>query len=167
MRFQPREGHTRAGVALTRVILATFRLNEALLQAGGGLVRDLGLSSARWQVLGAIDAGPLPVAQIARDLGRRRQGVQPTVNRLRRQGLVELRENPNHRRAKLVALTPKGRSVLEEINERQEAWVNALAEQLSVGDLARMASLARDIEARLRTHSGDRSWATSSSSSST
>ena len=149
MRSEPRDGHSKAGAELTRVILATFRLNGALLQAGDDLIRDLGVSSARWQVLGAVDLGPLPVAQIARDLGRKRQGVQPTVDRLEKQGLVEFRENPNHQRAKLVALTSKGRSVLDEIHERQEVWVNALAEQLPVAGLRKMVSLAAAIHERL------------------
>jgi DNA-binding MarR family transcriptional regulator len=154
MRFTPREGHTKAGVELTRAILATFRFNEALLQAGDDLIRDLGVSSARWQVLGTINDGPLPVAQIARDLGRKRQGVQPTVDRLLKQGLVELRENPNHRRAKLVALTPKGRSVLDEINERQESWVNALAEGLPLDALRQVVLLARLVGERLNQQGG-------------
>ncbi len=163
MRFEPRKGHTRAGVQLTRVILATFRLNGALLEAGDHLIRDLGVSSARWQVLGAIDSGPLPVAQIARDLGRQRQGVQPTVDRLEKQGLVELRENPNHRRARLVALTPKGRSILDEINERQEIWVNELAEKLPLEGLRRMVSLSEIIEQRLSNQQGETTWPSRSS----
>ena len=149
MRFEARDGHSEAGADLTRVILATFRLNEALLQVGDELIHDLGVSSARWQVLGAVDLGPLPVAQIARDLGRRRQGVQPTVDRLQKQGLIEFSDNPNHQRAKLVTLTSKGRSVLDEIDERQKDWVNELAEGLPVQGLRRMASLARTIQERL------------------
>lgn len=85
---------THPGVELARAILATFRLNGALLESGDDPIRDLGVSSARWQVLGAVGSGPLPVAQIARDLGRKRQGVQPTVDRLEKQGLVEMREKP-------------------------------------------------------------------------
>jgi len=154
MRYEPRDGHSKAGAELTRVILETFRLNGALLQAGDDLIRDLGVSSARWQFLGAVDLGPLPVAQIARDLGRKRQGVQPTVDRLQKQGLVEFRENPSHQRAKLVALTPRGRSVLDDIHERQEAWVNALAEQLPVGGLRKMVSLSRAIRERLESQRG-------------
>jgi len=149
IRFEPNPGHTSKGTALTRVFLSTFRLNGALIQAGDDLVRDLGVSSAQWQVLGAIDMGPLPVAQIARDLGRKRQGVQPTVDRLERGGFVEFQENPNHRRAKLVALTKKGRSVLDEIGARQESWVNALAEELPERGLRQMVSLGESILKRL------------------
>lgn len=155
MKFRPRDTHTREGIELTHAILATFRLNGALIKAGDELVSDLGVSSARWQVLGAIDFGPLPVAQIARDLGLKRQGLQPTVNRLEAQGLVEFRDNPNHKRAKLVCLTRKGRTVLDEINERQVAWVNALAEGLSAAALKRMTSLSDTIRQRLKEEEGE------------
>ena len=149
MRFEPRKNHSEAGSELTRSILATFRLNGALVQAGDALLRDLGVSSARWQVLGTIDLGPLPVSQIARDLGLKRQGVQPTVNRLEKQGLVEFRVNPSHRRSQLVALTRKGRSVLDEINKRQQEWVNALADGLSARALKQLTSLSERIRQRL------------------
>ena len=149
IRFEPRPGHTLEGTALSRVILATFRLNGALVQAGDELIRDLGVSSAQWQVLGAIAVGPLPVAQIARDLGRQRQGVQPTVDRLEAAGFVEFQDNPNHRRAKLVALSDDGRAVLDEISARQESWVNALAEGLSERGLRQMLSLGQSILDRL------------------
>ena len=98
IRFEPRKGHTAEGEALSRVILSTFRLNGALMQAGDDLIRDLGVSSAQWQVLGAIAVSPIPVSQIARDLGRKRQGVQPTVDRLARAGFVEFQwwSHPDH-----------------------------------------------------------------------
>ena len=37
---------------ITDLILETFRLNGQLLAAGDALVSDVGLTSARWQVLG-------------------------------------------------------------------------------------------------------------------
>lgn len=120
--------HTPQGTALTGLILETFRLNGLLLAAGDRLTSDLGLSSARWQVMGAIDEGPLPVAQIARNMGLTRQAVQRVANVLAGERLVEFTENPNHRRAKFVRLTAGGRAALEEISRRQIEWSNRLAE---------------------------------------
>jgi len=130
-------------------------MNGALMQAGDDLIRDLGVTSAQWQVLGAIHLGPIPVAQIARDLGRKRQGIQPTVDRLEKAGFVGFEENPNHRRARLVALTKQGRSVLEEISARQESWVNALAEGLSERSLRQMFNLSQSILDHLEKSSGE------------
>src|SRR5437016_12492641 len=90
--------------ALTELMLEVFRLNGRLLASGDRLVADIGLSSARWQVLGAIAlAGPhLPVAHIARNMGLTRQAVRRLVNELAADGLVAFATNPHHRRARLV-----------------------------------------------------------------
>ncbi|MEM7211572.1 MAG: MarR family transcriptional regulator, partial [Pseudomonadota bacterium] len=47
------EQWTEAGEAVTALILDVFRLNGRLLLAGDRLVSELGLTSARWQILGA------------------------------------------------------------------------------------------------------------------
>src|SRR5262249_60183634 len=74
MRRPRQTTHTPAGAAMTELILETFRLNGLLLEAGDRLVAEIGLTSARWQGLGAIALapGPLPVAHLARHMGRGR-----------------------------------------------------------------------------------------------
>lgn len=90
--------------------LAVFAANGRLVSAGNELVAHLGLTSAWWQVLAALRyaPGPLAVASIARNMGLTRQAVQRIVDLLADQGLVDFRDNPHHRRAKLVVLTPAG-----------------------------------------------------------
>lgn len=96
--------------ALTSLILTLFRVNNLTLAWGDRLVAPFGLTSARWQVLGAIVFAerPQPVAWLARDLGANRQNVQRIVNDLHKEGLIRFEPNPHHRRAKLVVLTEKG-----------------------------------------------------------
>jgi len=143
--------HTSAGKAVTDLIRAAFRLNGRLLSSGDQLTRDLGLSSARWQVMGAIGiAGtPPPVAQIARNMGLTRQSVQRIADALAAEGLVEFITNPNHQRAKLVTLTPRGRGVLDEITRRQIGWANTLAKGLSAAELAAAVHLMETVRKRL------------------
>jgi DNA-binding MarR family transcriptional regulator len=119
--------------AVTELILETFRLNGQLLEAGDRLTAPLGLTSARWQVLGAINnAGqPLTVAQIGRRMGLSRQSVQRVVNDLESSGFVGLKENPDHKRAKLVVLTPSCRKTLAKLDGIQAKWADELAEGLS------------------------------------
>lgn len=128
---------TPAGQALTDLMLDLFRLNSMVLKAGDRLVAPLGLTSARWQILGAIVAAerPQPVAWLARDLGANRQNVQRIVNDLRGEGLIAFEPNPHHRRAQLVVLTPKGRKAFDAAMELQAPWVSELAEGQSVKDL--------------------------------
>ncbi len=73
------------------MILDLFRLTSAVLAAGDRLVAPLGLTSARWQVLGAIVSAerPQPVAWLARDLGgNQRQRLPVAMRHLRNQPLA-------------------------------------------------------------------------------
>ena len=132
------ETWTQSGEAVTALILDVFRLNGQLLLAGDRLVAELGLTSARWQILGAIAYAKRPesVAWHARKLGVHRQGVQRIVNELKKEGIVELRPNPRHKRAHLVVLTPKGHRLFEDALALQIPWSNALSDGVSLDDLA-------------------------------
>src|SRR5271166_6461881 len=114
--------------AVTELMLETFRFNGRLLAAGDALVADIGLTSARWQVLGAIalSAVPLPVAHLARNMGLTRQAVQRLVDEMRDDGLVTDAPNQHHRRAKLVVLTNKGGLAFQTAMTRQERWADDL-----------------------------------------
>ena len=111
----PNERWTEAGEAVTALILDVFRLNGRLLVAGDRLVAELGLTSARWQILGAIAYAERPesVAWHARTMGLHRQGIQRIANELEAEGIVEFKPNPHHKRAHLVVLTQKGSKLFE------------------------------------------------------
>src|SRR5262250_2234324 len=128
---------TPAGDALTGLILDLFRVNSLLLTAGDRLVARLGLTSARWQILGAIVAAerPQPVAWLARNLGANRQNVQRIINDLHSEGLVAFAANPHHRRAQLVVLTDKGRQTFEAAMRLQVPWVNGVSDGFLLRDI--------------------------------
>ena len=125
------------GEALTDLILDLFRLNSLVLTAGDRLVARLGLTSARWQILGAMVAAdrPQPVAWLARDMGANRQNVQRIINDLHKEGLVTFGANPHHRRAQLVILTDKGKRSFDAAMRLQAPWINGLSEGLPVKDI--------------------------------
>ncbi len=145
------DAQDRNGEVLTNLILKVFRLNGALLTAGDTLVGDLGLSSARWQVLGAIEASPvpLPVAHLARNMGLTRQAVQRTVDDMRADGLLHLETNPHHRRAMLVVMTEAGRASYARASDRQHAWVRSLAEGLDPAQIVAASVLLHTLQRRL------------------
>lgn len=128
---------TPAGEALTGLILDLFRLNSLILMGGDRLVARLGLTSARWQILGAVVAAerPQPVAWLARDMGANRQNVQRIINDLQREGFVAFEANPHHRRAQLVVLTDKGRETFNAAMRLQAPWINRLSEGVSIKDI--------------------------------
>ena len=147
----PKERWTEAGEAVTALILDVFRLNGRLLVAGDRLVAGLGLTSARWQVLGAIAYAERPesVAWHARTMGLHRQGIQRIVNELEAEGVVEFQRNPHHKRAHLVLLTPKGKELFEAALDLQVPWVNALSSGLKPKDIATAKSVIDQLKTRL------------------
>lgn len=143
--------HSAEGAVLTDLVLEIFRLNGRLLAAGDRLVADVGLTSARWQVLGAIHYAedPQTVSWLARSMGLTRQAVQRVVNELEADGLVAFKTNPAHRRAQLVTLTREGRAAYAAADRRQTPWANALATGFDRAELAAALDLLSAIRGRL------------------
>ena len=142
---------TPAGEALTDLMLDLFRANSLILTAGDRLVAPLGLTSARWQILGAIVSAerPQPVSWLARDLGANRQNVQRIINDLHKDGLVTFETNPHHRRAQLVVLTDRGKRAFEAAMDLQAPWVNDLADGLSVKDIGTVRRVVMALRKKL------------------
>jgi DNA-binding MarR family transcriptional regulator len=133
--------------ALTRLVLAIFRTNGALLAAGDVLVEPLGLSSARYQVLGAValSAEPLTVPGIARAMGLTRQGVQKQVDLLVSQRLLVLRDNPEHRRSAHVRLAPAGRRAFASADRRWRRLAQRLVKAHPLAALERAGGLVESL----------------------
>ena len=142
---------TREGEAGTNVILATFRANGLFVGAGDRLGAEEGLTSARWQVLGAIalEHRPLTVPQIARRMGLTRQSVHVTTKALIDAGLVELVPNTDHRRSPLVAMTQVGRTTYQAVDRLQARWVNELVDGIARSDLETAARVLEELSRRL------------------
>jgi len=148
---------TAVGEALTSLILDLFRLNSLLVTAGDRLVAKLGLTSARWQILGVVAASerPQPVAWLARDMGANRQNVQRIINDLRKQGLVAFETNPHHRRAQLVVLTDKGKQTFDAAMRLQAPWINRLSEALSTKDIQAVKHVITTLRQKLESNGSE------------
>lgn len=143
--------HTRAGKAFTELILQIFQFNGRLLAAGDRLARPLGLTSSRWQVLGAIEERPLSVAQIARNMGLARQNVQRLADVLQSEGFVAYTPNPDHQRAKLACLTDKGQRAVMQLARRQALWANRIVANARAGEIHEALRLLKELRSRLET----------------
>lgn len=150
---------TVAGDALTSLILDLFRLNSLLVTAGDRLGAQLGLTSARWQILGVMAGSerPQPVAWLARDMGANRQNVQRIINDLRKQGLVAFETNPHHRRAQLVVLTDRGKQTFDAAMRLQAPWINSLSEGILVKDVHTVQQVAAALRQKLQRNNSERS----------
>jgi DNA-binding MarR family transcriptional regulator len=133
------------------VALETFRLNGALIALGDAVVAPLGLTSARWQVMGAIAEanGGLPVSGLARNMGLVRQSVQRLADELTAAGLVTFAPNPHHRRAKLVQLTRRGSELFDEANALWLPIADALLAGMDPGAAERGAEFVHAFRMRI------------------
>ncbi|CAH0354779.1 MAG: MarR family winged helix-turn-helix transcriptional regulator [Sphingobium sp.] len=136
---------------LSKLALEVFRSNGALIASGDSLVAPLGLTSARWQVLGAVieARGQLNVASIARNMGLVRQSVQRVVKDLASLGLVRIEPNPHHRRAHLVQVTHEGERRFECASAAWLAHTATLSANLPLDQLEELVSVLGKVRAGL------------------
>ena len=129
--------HSPEGLVATEIIIETFKLGGLLVTEGDRISASLGLTSSRWKILGALarSGSSLTVSQIARNMGQTRQAVQSLVNILEAADLLELADNPNHKRSKLAVLTKKGEDIYKQMEAIQIPWVNQLVDEIKVEDL--------------------------------
>ena len=143
-----------AGDALTELVLPAFELNGEFLAAAEEMTRPVGLTPAWWQVLGATLDEPLRVAEVARrvGLGLARQSVQRVADLLVERGWARFRENPSHRRAKLLEPTDEGRAAVNRLTDAQHAWADAVGAEIGEDELRRTLESVRRIITASRSH---------------
>lgn len=134
---------------LSGTALTVFRLNGQFLGVAEELARPVGLTAARWQVLGAVLGTPLPVAGIARAMGITRQSVQRIADLLVDQGLAEYLPNPSHRRAKLLRPTDEGYAAVQRIDPAHAVLAGRLAAEVGHDELARTLDALTRLSAAL------------------
>lgn len=143
------KAQTQTAEIFTELVLETFRFNGLLIAAGDRLTKELGLTSSLWQILGAIRETPIPMAQIARNMGLSRQGVRKSANLLIDKGLVRFVENPDHKRAKLLVPTNKGRKVLNQLEKIQIDWSNSVSKEFSTLELERVVHTMKTLSEKI------------------
>lgn len=141
--------HTKSGSKLSQLIVETFRLNGAIISVGDALVKDLGLTSARWQVLSVLFGEPATVSEIARRMGLSRQNVQRIANRLIKDGFIEPIDNPAHRRAKLCSLSSQGKETMTEVAKRQALWANEVSDSMDLEKLTTAVSQMKEFRRKI------------------
>lgn len=129
----------------------TFRLHGQLVAIGEGLARPSGMTGASWQVLAAVLRTPLPVADVAREIGVTRQSVQRIADLLVGGGLADYQRNPRHRRAKLLTTTPAGRDAIRRIAPGHAAFAERLAGELGVATMEDTLAAVRRLSEVLET----------------
>jgi len=140
--------HTEKGKIYTNIVLEVFKLSGAFVNVGDELVKHLGLTSARWKVLGAISlsGAPVTVAKIAHMMG----GVQRLADVMAGDGIVAYAENPYHKKAKLVYMTEKGKELYAKADDLQMDWANNQAENIDIEKMQTALETLKEMEMLVR-----------------
>jgi DNA-binding MarR family transcriptional regulator len=139
----------RPGDAVTRLVDAVIAVSGGFTAQGDALVADLGLTAARWLLLGALQDAPATIAAVARRRGLRRQSAREGMERLERAGLVVRSANPTDARAPRFTLTAAGQAALADIEPRRVAWARDLEQSLDPAALATTLTLLTALRERL------------------
>lgn len=141
-------GQANQTAIITNVIFETFRLHGRLIAFGDQMVGEFGLTSARWQVLGSIALAQtdMTVPNIARNMSLSRQAVQRVANDLEGEGLILYTDNPHHKRAKLVCLTPKGRKIYTQATDKYSQWATEICDTCDTPDFETALSTLRALD---------------------
>src|SRR3954449_10624259 len=94
--------------------------------------------------------GPLTVPQIAGMRPTSRQRMQRLADELAAEGLVEFIDNPNHRRAKLMQLTPKGEARHREQNAQLQLTASTLCAGLAEREIQKTSEIIQQLSSEIK-----------------
>ena len=103
-----------------RAVTSLMRVHQLVLTELDELLRPLGLTFARYEVLVLLSfsrRGALPLGKIGQRLQVHATSVTPLVQRLEAAELITRTRHPEDGRAVLASITPKGTSVMEQATE--------------------------------------------------
>lgn len=92
--------------------------------------------------------GPQTVPDMARARSVTRQNIQPVIDALVAEGLVERVANPAHRRSVLCSITPTGAEVVARMDRTDARILAAVGRDLSEASVAATARTLRGVRER-------------------
>ncbi|MBM3525918.1 MAG: MarR family transcriptional regulator [Alphaproteobacteria bacterium] len=139
-------GGEAAFQVFVEILTTFFRLRAAGAKLGAVSPSGGGV----WGFLRTLKLeGPRTVPQIARARPVARQYIQTLANEYAAQGLVEFIDNPDHKRSKLVRLTPEGEAFYEAITGRILGYCAEIARGMDEKELRTAARVLATLRAKL------------------
>jgi DNA-binding MarR family transcriptional regulator len=136
--------------AMRALVDETAALFHRLRASAASLYGEGESAAGRRGVLrGLSRAGPQTVPQMARARPVSRQHIQVLVDALLEDGLVELLDNPAHRRSHLIRLTSRGEAVCREMERVEDQVYSALARAMPLEELEVAVRTLRSVRSLL------------------
>ncbi len=144
------QGWADAATGMAAVV-SVMRAEQIFLARATAILRPLGLTFARYQVLGMLRwSGPITLGAVGHGLWITPATVTSAVDRLEAAGLCRRASHPTDARATLVEITAKGRRLFDRAVDGLNADLFGTVE-LSEGELDQLVALI----GKIRTAEGD------------
>jgi DNA-binding MarR family transcriptional regulator len=130
-------------------IRAAFRALRAFSDA---MNQARGVTAARRAVMEFLAGhGPDTVPQIAEAKSVSRQHVQTNADELVAQGLAVWSDNPAHRRSRILALSPLGARVFDDIRREEDSYLDQVGAGMNPADIDAGRRALQDLRRALET----------------
>jgi MarR family 2-MHQ and catechol resistance regulon transcriptional repressor len=126
--------------------LILMKAHESLRRHAEGHIHSLGIGFSDFLVLELLlHKGPTPVNTIGTKIRLTSGSITTAVDRLERKGLVERRNDPGDRRARIVHLTPEGQKLISCAFAQHEAALERATSGLTLEERKDAARLLRKL----------------------
>ena len=130
------------------MVTSVVRVQQLLLERIEAVLRPLGLTFARYEVLRLLSfssAGAMPMTRMGSLLQVHPTSVTSAVDRLEKQGYVARSRQDSDRRVVLAAITPTGREVVEEatVGLNRDVFEDHGLTSTDLADLTRLLGVLR------------------------
>jgi len=138
-------GSAADGMAM---VTSVVRVQQLLLERIEAVLRPLGLTFARYEVLRLLSfssAGAMPMTRMGSLLQVHPTSVTSAVDRLEKQGYVARSRQDSDRRVVLAAITPSGRAIVEQATTglNSSVFESPGLSSSQLADLTRLLGLVR------------------------
>jgi MarR family transcriptional regulator, 2-MHQ and catechol-resistance regulon repressor len=129
--------------------LILMKAHESLRRHAERQIHSLGIGFSDFAALEVLlHKGPLPVNEIGRRVRLTSGSMTTAVDRLERKGMVERKNDPGDRRARVVHLTEAGRKLIEAAFAEHEAAMERAASGLTPEERTEAAELLKRLGKR-------------------
>jgi MarR family transcriptional regulator, 2-MHQ and catechol-resistance regulon repressor len=141
----PRSHHSQKRLALLTYVKLMRAANSARNFAARSL-DDTGLTLTQFAVLEALyHLGPMSLSDVAQRVLTTGGNLTMVAGNLEKQGLAKRQPSPEDKRVQIVALTPKGKSLIRQIFPQHAAVIAEFLSVLSLEEQGRLGDLCRKL----------------------
>lgn len=134
------------------LVTGVIQLANLLLRRLAPLFEKAGVTPQQWLVLAALtdEETPVTLVSLARRLSVTKQNMTGMIARLEQLGVAERHGDPADLRSSRVALTRRGRTLVEKTRPAYEEWIRSLASgDVTERDLQTVTRVVEKLIARM------------------